>query len=74
MRVEVGVVINDLKTLIKTITRIDNRLYELAIEKRYNSGLIGFQLSGNFGGGFHAKKTIHRDPYRYMPIELDFTQ
>ncbi len=71
---EVGVVINDLKTLIKTITRINNRLYELAIEKRYNSGLIGFQLSRNFGGGFHAKKTIYRDPYRYIPIELDFTQ
>ncbi len=33
MRVEVGVVINNLKTLIKTITRIDDRLYELAIEK-----------------------------------------
>ncbi len=33
MRVEVGVVINDLKTLIKTITGINNRLYELAIEK-----------------------------------------
>ncbi len=33
MRVEVGVVINDLKTLIKTITRIDNRLYKLAIKK-----------------------------------------
>ncbi len=74
MRVEVGVVINDLKTLIKTITGIDNRLYELAIEKWYNGGLIGFQLSGNFGGGFHAKKTIHRDPYRHIPIELDFTQ
>jgi len=73
MRVEVEVIINDLKTLIKTITRIDNRLYKLAIEKRYNGGLIGFQLSGNFGGGFHAKKTIYRDPYRYIPIELDFT-
>jgi len=73
MRVEVGVVINDLKTLIKTITGIDNRLYELAIEKRYDSGLIGFRPSGNFGGGFHAKKTIHRDPYRHMPMELDFT-
>jgi len=33
MRVEVGVVINDLKTLIKTMTRIDDRLYELAIER-----------------------------------------
>jgi len=33
MRVEVGVVINDLKTLMKTITGIDDRLYELAIEK-----------------------------------------
>jgi len=74
MRVEVGVVINDLKTLIKTVTGIDDRLYELAIEKRYNGGLIGFQLSGNFGGGFHAKKTIYRDPYRYIPMELDFTQ
>jgi len=42
MRVEVGVVINDLKTLIKIITGIDDRLYELAIEKLYNSGLIGF--------------------------------
>ena len=42
MRVEVGVIINDLKTLIKIITRIDNRLYKLAIEKRYNGGLIGF--------------------------------
>jgi len=59
MRVKAGVVINDLKTLIKTVTRIDDRLYELAIEKRYNGGLIGFRLSGNFGGGFHAKKTIY---------------
>ncbi len=33
MRVEAGVVINDLETLIKTVTGIDNRLYELAIEK-----------------------------------------
>jgi len=33
MRVEVGVVINDLETLIKTITGIDDRLYELAMEK-----------------------------------------
>ncbi len=74
MRVEVGVIINDLKTLIKTITRIDDRLYKLAIEKRYNSGLIGFQLSGNFGGGFHVKKTIHRDPYKYIPMEFNFTQ
>ncbi len=74
MRVEVGVVINDLKTLMKTITGIDDRLYELAIEKRYNGGLIGFRLSGNFGGGFHAKKTTYRDPYRHVPIELDFTQ
>ncbi len=73
MRVEVGVVINDLKTLIKTITRIDDRLYELAIEKRHDGGLIGFQPSGNFGGGFHVKKTTHRDPYRHVPIELDFT-
>jgi len=67
-------VINDLETLIKTVTGINNRLYELAIEKRHDSGLIGFRLSGNFGGGFHVKKTIYRDPYRYMPMELDFTQ
>jgi len=74
MRVEVGVVINNLKTLIKTIIGIDNRLYKLAIEKRYNGSLIGFRLSGNFRGGFHVKKMIYRDPYRYIPIELDFTQ
>ncbi len=66
--------INNLETLMRTITRIDDRFYELAIEKRYNGGLVGFQPSGNFGGGFHAKKTTHRDPYRHMPIELDFTQ
>jgi len=33
MRVEVGVLINDLKTLIKTVTGIDDRLYKLTIEK-----------------------------------------
>jgi len=66
-------VINDLKTLIKMVTRIDNRLYELAIEKRYNGGLIGLRSSGNFGGGFRAKKTTYRDPYRHVPMELDFT-
>ncbi len=74
MRVEIGVVINNLKTLIKTIIRIDNRLYKLAIKKRHDSGLIGFQLSRNFGGGFYVKKTIYRDPYKYIPMELDFTQ
>jgi len=73
MRVKVGVMINDLKTLIKTMTRIDDRLYELAMEKRYDGSLIGFRLSGNFGGGFHAKKTTHRDPYKHVPMELDFT-
>jgi len=67
-------VIDDLETLMKTVTRIDDRLYELAMEKRHNGGLIGFRPSGNFGGGFHAKKTTHRDPYRHMPMELDFTQ
>ncbi len=66
--------INDLETLMKTVTRINNRLYKLAIEKRHDSGLIGFRPSGNFGGGFHVKKTTHRDPYRYVPMELDFTQ
>ncbi len=71
---EVGVVINNLKTLIKIVTRINNRLYELAIEKRYNGGLIGLQLSGNFRGGFRIKKTTYRDPYKYIPMELDFTQ
>ncbi len=74
MRVEVGVVINDLETLIKTMTGIDNRLYELAIKKWYDGGLIRFRPSGNFGGGFHVKKTIYRDPYKHVPIELDFTQ
>ncbi len=74
MRVEAGVVINDLKTLIKTVTRINDRFYELAMEKRHNGGLIGFRLNGNFGGGFHTKKTTHRDPYKHVPMELDFTQ
>ncbi len=55
------------------MTRINNRLYELVIKKRYDSGLIGVRLNRNFGGGFHAKKMTYRDPYRYIPIELDFT-
>jgi len=33
MRVEAGAVIDDLETLMKTVTRIDDRLYELAMEK-----------------------------------------
>ncbi len=33
MRVEAGVVIDDLETLMKTVTGIDDRLYELAMEK-----------------------------------------
>ena len=74
MRVEAGAVIDDLETLMKTVTGIDDRLYELAMEKRHDGGLIGFRPSGNFGGGFHAKKTTHRDPYGHVPMELDFTQ
>jgi len=31
--VEAGVVINNLETLMKTVTGIDDRLYELAMEK-----------------------------------------
>jgi len=73
MRVEVGVVINNLETLMKTVTGIDDRLYELAMEKRYDGGLIGLRSSGNFGGGFRVKKTTYRDPYRHVPMELDFT-
>jgi len=74
MRVEAGVVIDDLETLIKTVTGIDDRLYELAMEKRHDGGLIGLRSSGNFGGGFRAKKITYRDPYRHIPMELDFTQ
>ena len=65
---------NDLDSLIRNSTRIDDQIYELIIELRYNSRVSGLSHTGFYSGGSHGKRRAPRDPYRPMPMELDFTQ
>ena len=45
MRITAAASIKDLNTLIKQAIRIDNRLYERAIEKKYDNNPRGFGRS-----------------------------
>lgn len=71
--------INDtLKEFILTIIDIDNKLYKLAIEKRYNNlggGIETYRGRSEYRGKskFQGRKTVYRDPYRPQPMELDST-
>ena len=65
---------NDLDSLIRNSTRIDDQIYELIIKLRHDSRVLGLNYTGFYSGGSHGKKRAPRDPYRPMPIELDFTQ
>ena len=69
--------IEDIEDLIKASINIDNKLYELAIEERYDHVPRG--STGNYTSraknrsGYRRKFRIKSDPYRPELIELDFT-
>ncbi len=67
-------VYNDLDSLIRASTRVDDQIHELAIELRHNSGVSRLGHTGLYSGGSYRKKRFSRDPYSPMPIELDFTE
>ncbi len=69
-----GAVYNDLDSLIRALTRVDNQIHELVIELRYNSGVSRLGHTGLYSGGSHGKKRFSRDPYGPMLMELDFTE
>ena len=65
--------LESLDELQKEAIRIDNNLFERAIEKRYNggvtqSGALGYRFGRNFDSN-HRKKIF--DPYSPMPIKID---
>ena len=67
------VVLKSLDKLQKEAIRIDDNLFERAIEKRYNggvtrSGASGYRFRRNFDSN-HGKKIF--DPYGPMPMEID---
>ena len=69
-----GAVYNNLDLLIRALTRVDNQIYELVIELRYNSGVSRLSYIGLYSRGSYRKKRFLRDPYGPMLIELDFTE
>jgi len=70
-----GARIDDLDTLMAEAIDVDDKLYELAMEKRHDGGTSGMGRSGIFAGdGYNKKRFQPRDPYGHTPMELDFTQ
>ena len=69
-----GAVYNNLDLLIRALIRVDNQIYELVIELRYNSRVSRLGYIGLYSGGSYRKKRFSRDPYGPMLIELDFTE
>jgi len=69
-----GAVYNDLDSLIRASTRVDDQIHELAMELRHNSGVSGLGHTGLYSGGSYGKKRFSRDPYGPMLMELDFTE
>ena len=67
-------VYNNLDLLIRALTRVDDQIYKLAIELRYNSRVSRLGYTGLYSGGSYRKKRFSRDPYNLMPMELDFTK
>ena len=77
-----GRVIDSMDELTKAAIEIDNKLYERAMEKRYdggNQGRAGFipdRPIGNFrkGGNRFGNGNANRDQYGPAPMELDSTE
>ena len=65
---------NDLDSLIRNSTRIDDQIHKLIIKLRHDSRALGLSYTGFYLGGSHGKKRAPRDPYRLMLMELDFIQ
>ena len=67
--------INTLNRLIKEAIKIDNKLFKQSIEKRYNRGTSSIGRPT-----FFTKSRSYRpnykeyNLYRYIPIDLDFTE
>ncbi len=69
-----GAIYNNLDLLIRALTRVNNQIYKLVIELRYNSGVSRLDYIGLYSGGSYRKKRFSRDPYGLILIELDFTE
>ena len=71
--IRLGIVLESLDELQKEAIRINDNLFERAMEKRYNGGVTRSGTSGyRFGRNFdlnHRKKIF--DPYSPMPMEID---
>ncbi len=69
-----GAVYNNLDSLIRALTRVDDQIHELVMELRHNSGVSRLGYTGLYSGGSYRKKRFSRDPYGPILIELDFTE
>ena len=69
-----GGVIDTLDGLIEEVIETNDKLFERSIEKRYNSRTSGIGRSTFFAKSrnYRYNKREQRDPYRHIPIELDF--
>ena len=68
-------VLDTLDSLIEEVIEINNKLFKRSIEKRYNRGISGIGRSTFFSKSKNYRLSQReRDPYRYILIELDFTE
>ena len=69
--------IKDIEDLIEASINIDDKLYELAIEERYNyilrSSTRNYTSRVKNRSSYRKKFRLKSDPYRPELIELDFT-
>ena len=73
--IRTGGIINTLDRLIKEAIEIDNKLFKRSIEKRYNGGTSGIgHLTFFTKSRSYRPNHKERDLYRYIPIDLDFTE
>ena len=69
-----GGVIDTLDGLIEEVIETNDKLFERSIKKRHDGRTSGMGRSTFFAKlrNYRHDKREQRDPYRYIPMELDF--
>ena len=73
--IRLGIIINTLNKLIEEAIKVNNKLFERTIERRYNRGVSRIGRSSFFTKlKSYRLGYRERDPYRLVLIELDYTE
>ena len=69
-----GAMTESLEQLMAVVIELDDKLYELSMEKRRGGGQPNFGQSSYYPSAQRRYGKPQRDPYGHTPMELDFTQ